>query len=155
MLAHGAGATVRIKLCHPPFFFLESYSLFFVAWTVSYCCFHLYSFGFYLFFIVYLLIIFGCTSSSLLLSGFLWLQRADLLCAAVCRHLVLVASLLQSAGSRPVGFSSSTWALVAPSHAESPQARDWTCVSSSLHWQADSYLLHHQGSPPPVFQVTL
>ena len=159
MLSRGAGPTVRIKLCRPPLFFGKLFfiiffnSLFFVTWTIFYCCFNLYSFGFYLFFIVYLLIIFGCTSSSLLLSGFLWLQRANLLFAAMRGHLISAASLLQSTGSRFVGFSSFTrWALVAPSHAESPQARDWTCVSSSLHWQADSYPLRHQGSSPLFFK---
>ena len=39
--------------------------------------------------------------------------------------------------------SCGTWALAAPWHMESSQTRDRTPFS--LHWQADSYPLEHQG----------
>ena len=38
---------------------------------------------------------------------------------------------------------------VAPRHVESSQTRDRTHVPP--HWQADSYPLDHQGSPPLAF----
>ena len=85
------------------------------------------------FFHYFVRIIFGCTGSSSLCSGFVQLQ---------CAGFSLQWLLLWSTGSKCTGFSSYGTGLAAPQHVESSRTRDRT-----LHWQADSYLLYHQGSP--------
>ena len=92
-----------------------------------------------------------CTGSSLIVvSGCCSL-------AAACGLLLMAASLLWSASSRACGVSSC--------HSQAPEHRLSSCGSLAellhsmwdlpdqgskpclLHWQADSYPLHHQGSP--------
>ena len=58
-----------------------------------------------------------------------------LLFSGVHRLFTVVASLVQSTGSRSTGLG------VGPRNVKSSQTRDQTCV------QMDSYPLHHQGSP--------
>ena len=87
------------------------------------------------FFHYFFRIIFGCTGSSSLCSGFVQ-------CAGFSLQWLL---LLWSMGSGVCGLSScGTWALLPhgtwdlPNHGSNPH---------SLHWQADSHPLCHQESP--------
>ena len=101
------------------------------------------------------LFVFGCTGSSLLLSGFLSLRRAGstLCCSARASHLggfscfraqargawasVAVAGGLRSYASRALEHwlsSCGVWALIAPRHAESSWTRDQTHVPCTGRW---------------------
>ena len=79
---------------------------------------------------------FHCSGSLWLRTGFLLLQWAGaaLHCSAQASHCSGFSCAAQALGTRAlivgvVGLSScGTWALVAPSHVEPSQTRDWTCV---------------------------
>ena len=103
-------------------------------------------------------IFFGCIGSSLRHAGFLWLQQASatLRCGAWASHCggfsccrawalgtwasAIVACGLQSAGSVVVAHGPSCSAACGI-------LLDQGSNPCSLHWQADSYPLCHQGSP--------
>ena len=91
----------------------------------------------------------GCTGSSLLHSGFsLFVVSRSCFLAAGHRPLIAMASLvtkhrLQSSGSVAVlhGLNCSSACGIFP---------DQESNLCPLHWQTDSYPLHHQGSPALV-----
>ena len=90
--------------------------------------------------------------SSLLCLGFLWLQRGELLCscgrqASHCGGIFCCGA--QALGIRIPGVaicglnSCDTWTSCSTACGISP---DWGSNLRPLHWQADSYPLHHHRS---------
>ena len=101
------------------------------------------------------LFIFGCVVSSLLCGLSLVAASggySSLWCMGFSSRWLL---LLQSTGSRHAGFLCSAGSVVM-AHGLSCSAAcgiflDWGSNLCPLHWQADSYPLHHQGSPILIF----
>ena len=86
---------------------------------------------------------FGCAGSSLLHLGFLQVCRRELLFVVVHGLLLVMAS---PGWHRLQGAPAHRWTgLAAPQPVKSSQIQRLN--PCPLHWQADSYPLHHQGSP--------
>ena len=99
-----------------------------------------------LFFFQCIYFIFGCTESSLLCQDFLQLGQAGLLFLVVHRLLIAVTALVVEHRLQGV------WASVGVVHRLSCSVPRGVLPnqglnSCSLHWQADSQPLAHQGSP--------
>ena len=100
----------------------------------------------FIYLFIYIYIFFGCVGSSFLCDGFLLVVASGGHSSSWCMGLSLSRSLLlQSTGSRCAGS-------VVVAHGPSCSAAcgifpDQGSNPCSLHWQADSQPLHHQGSP--------
>ena len=101
-----------------------------------YCC------GLFFFFNVFYLLIFGCTESLLLGTGFLRLQWWRFLLAVHMLLLLLSTVSHTVVGSCPPRLSCSTAREIFPGQGSNP---------CPLPWQADSYQLDHQRSPVEIF----
>ena len=101
------------------------------------------------FFYVFYLLIFGCTGSLLLGTGFLQLQRVggfylQCTCFSCCRAQSLIIIWLSVVAAHRL--SCSTACEIFPGQGSNP---------CPLHWQADSYPLDHQRSPVVIFSQSV